>query len=132
MEVLTGSIPDISPILAFKWWEPVYYKVDDSDFPSETRKLRGHFVGISKHVGHAMTFKILTDDTQKIIHRSNVCSALDPNESNLCVDPIQSSLSPIIKSKLDNSDGETPMPIVNPADLIGKVFTMDSGESGES
>ena len=79
-----------------------------------------------------MTFKILTDDTQKIIHWSNVHSALDPNEPNLHVDPIQSSLSPIIKSRHDNSDGETPMPIINPADLIGKVFTMDSGESGES
>jgi hypothetical protein len=24
MEVLTGSTPDISPLLSFEWWEPVY------------------------------------------------------------------------------------------------------------
>jgi hypothetical protein len=36
--VATGSTPDICPILQFTWWEPVYYKVDDSDFPSDTRE----------------------------------------------------------------------------------------------
>jgi hypothetical protein len=59
---------DISPLLCFHFWEPVYYKLDDSDFPSDSREKRGHFVGISESVGHAMTFKILTDDTLKVIH----------------------------------------------------------------
>jgi len=38
-------------------------------------------VGIAEHVGHAMTYKILTVDTQKDIYRSNVRSASssDPN-----------------------------------------------------
>ena len=44
----TGSTNDISPLLCFHFWEPVYYKVDDSDFPSDTREKRGHFVGISE------------------------------------------------------------------------------------
>jgi hypothetical protein len=64
----TGSTNDISPLLCFHFWEPVYYKLDDSDFPSDSREKRGHFVGISESVGHAMTFKILTDDTLKVIH----------------------------------------------------------------
>jgi hypothetical protein len=73
MEVLTGSIPDICPLLSFEWWEPtVYSKLDNAGFPSKSREKQGCFVGISKHVGHAMTYMILTDDTQKIIHRSNV------------------------------------------------------------
>ena len=63
LEVLTGSTPDISPLLRFQWWEPVYYKVDDADFLSESRELRGHFVGIAEHAGHAITYKSLTDDT---------------------------------------------------------------------
>jgi hypothetical protein len=71
-----GSTNDISPLLCFHFWEPVYNKLDDSDFPSDSREKRGHFVGISESVGHAMTFKILTDDTLKVIHRSNVRSAL--------------------------------------------------------
>ena len=49
--------PDISPFLSFLFWEEVYYRHDDSDFPSETREGHGHFVGISEHVGHAMIFK---------------------------------------------------------------------------
>jgi hypothetical protein len=63
-----GSTNDISPLLCFHFWEPVYYKLDDSDFLSDSREKRGHFVGISESVGHAMTFKILTDDTLKVIH----------------------------------------------------------------
>jgi hypothetical protein len=63
-----GSTNDISPLLCFHFWEPVYYKLDDSDFPSDSREKRGHFVGISESVRHAMTFKILTDDTLKVIH----------------------------------------------------------------
>jgi hypothetical protein len=44
-------------------------------------------VGISEHVGHAMTYMILTNDTQKIIHQSNVQTALDLLSPNKQVDP---------------------------------------------
>ncbi len=56
--ILTGSTSDCSPLLRFHWWEEVYFKLDDSDFPSESPELKGHFVGVSEHVGHAMTFKL--------------------------------------------------------------------------
>jgi hypothetical protein len=81
--VATGSTPNINPLLQFTWWEPVYYKVDDSDFPSDTREKRGRFVGIAEHAGHRMTFKVLTDDTQKFICRSNIRSALSSTTPNL-------------------------------------------------
>jgi hypothetical protein len=81
--VATGSTPDISPLLQFTWWEPVYYKVDDSDFPSETCEKQGQFVGIAEHVGHRMTFKVLTDDTQKVMCCSNIRSALSSTMPNL-------------------------------------------------
>jgi len=41
----TGSTVDISPLLQFHFGEQVYYKVDDSDFPSESCKALGHMVG---------------------------------------------------------------------------------------
>jgi hypothetical protein len=85
----TGSTDDISPLLCFHFWEPVYYKLDDSDFPSDSREKRGHFLSISESVGHAMTFKILTDDTLKVIHRSNVRLALNPHAKNLQLDPLE-------------------------------------------
>jgi len=39
-------------------------------------------VSIAKNVGHAMTYKIVTADTQKIIYHSNLSSAtsVDPNK----------------------------------------------------
>jgi hypothetical protein len=57
----TGFTNDISPLLRFCVSEPVYYKLDDPTFPSESREKLGRFVGIAEHVGHFMTFKILTD-----------------------------------------------------------------------
>ena len=106
-EVLTGSTPDISPLLRFAWWDPVYYMMDDSSFPSDSRERRGRFVGISEHVGHAMTYMILTDDINKIIHRSNVRTALDSTTQNKRVDPPSGEKyqpPSFIKSKSKESD----------------------------
>jgi hypothetical protein len=79
---------DISMLLCFCWYEPVYYKEYETSFPSESREGRGRFVGVSEHVGHAMTFKILTDDTGEIIFRSEIRSALDPKTTNLRLDDV--------------------------------------------
>ena len=135
MQVATGSTPDISPLLRFQWWEPVYYKVDDSDYPSDSRERRGHFVGIAEHCGHAMTFKILTDDTRRVICRSNIRSALDNKSKNLRVDPLGGENPPLIlKSKSDSKDGENKthtMPVFDPHDLAGKTFLMEPEEDGQ-
>src|SRR5687768_3712094 len=86
IQVLTGATPDISAILQFNFYEPVYYKTEESHFPSMSNEKSGRFVGISEHVGHALTFIVLTDDTQKIIHRSVVRTATDPATKHLRVD----------------------------------------------
>ena len=77
---------DISPLLYFSFYEPVYYLVDEATFPSNSKELRRRWVGVSENVGHFMTSKILTDDTHRIIHRSNIRSAADPNSRNLRLD----------------------------------------------
>jgi hypothetical protein len=38
IQVLTGSTNDISSLLQFRWYEPVYYLVDDSPFPLDSRE----------------------------------------------------------------------------------------------
>ena len=133
IEKLTGSTPDISSLLCFQFYEPVYYKLDDSDFPSESTEKLGRFVGISEHVGHALTFKVLTDDTKKIIHRSRIRSALNPNERNLRVDLKANDPPPqIVRSKHDESlqqDGT--MPTFDPTDLIGRTFLLDPEDDGQ-
>ena len=152
--VATGSTPDISPLLAFTWWEPVYYKVDDSKFPTDSREKRGRFVGIAENVGHSMTFKVLTDDTQRVICRSGIRSALDSSSSNLRLDPIDGeSLRNFVKFREDSirenqsppmdnivdqdrssassaAPSEKPIvrPIIDPADLVGRSFLKDQDD----
>ncbi len=90
---LTGSTTDISPLCCFAWWEPVYYKLDDSDFGTNSPEGRGRWVGIAENVGHVMTFKILTDDTRRVISRGRLRSALNPQERNLRLDPLNDDTS---------------------------------------
>ena len=132
---LTGSTPDISPLLRFSFWEPVYYKIDDSDFPSDSTEARGRWVGVAEHVGHMMTYKILTDDTRKIIYRSNVRSALTKEDQNKRVDLLGGEdIKPLIKSSEDEEENQgqrKPMPVFDPSDLIGRTFLMDEREDGQ-
>jgi len=67
MEVLSGSTPDLSPILQFHFWEPMYYAFEDTSFPSDTNVKPSHFVGVAETVGDALACKVLNDDTQKVI-----------------------------------------------------------------
>ena len=154
MQVLTGSTVDISPLLRFRFREKVYYKIDDSDFPSDSREGLGWFVGVSENVGCPMTCKILTMDTNKILYHGNVRSAEDSEHANLRVDPLNQNPPKIIKSKSDPSDstsdnshmdGEVPadgestdqgkgsssMPVFDPSDLVGRTFLMNPQEDGQ-
>jgi hypothetical protein len=58
----------------------------------------GCWVGVSETICNLMTLKILTDDMQKIIHHSNICSACDPSSQNLWMDPINDEPPQVIKS----------------------------------
>ena len=133
---------DISPLLYFYFWEPVYYKVDEPHFPSESPEKRGRFVGIAEHVGHAMTFKVLTDDTKRIIYRSGIRSAVPTDSKNRRAESFsgENTLEPpplMIKDRHDSSvqDGTDAkshnMPIIDIPDLIGRTFLLDCKENGE-
>ena len=131
LTILTGSTVDISPLLRFTWWERVYYMKDDSSFPSDSKECSGRFVGIAESVGHYMTFKILDDETKRVIHRSNVRSAEDPQTSNRRIDKILESLTDPVKQVVKGPDympndlGEVDqMPTFHTADLIGRTFLL--------
>ena len=70
LKAATASTSNISPILRFHFWKPIYFNEDDSSFPSDATEVRGRFVGISENVGHDMTFKILNCSTKR--------SSIDP------------------------------------------------------
>ena len=73
-EWLLGSTPDITVLLCFIFYQPVYYRSFDAE---DDEEILGRFVGIAETVGHSMTFKILTNE-MKIISRSLVRSATEP------------------------------------------------------
>ena len=45
--------------------EPVYYKIDNSSFPSESPEGFRFWVGVAEHVGAEMTYNIWSKDTGK-------------------------------------------------------------------
>ena len=61
-----GQVPDTSAFLSFHWWEPVYYQTHSHDFPTGVEK-SGRWVGVAENQGDALTYLVLTDDTQKVI-----------------------------------------------------------------
>jgi hypothetical protein len=138
LQIAEGTTQDISPLLRFYWWEPVYYKVDDASFPSDSREERGHFVGISRNVGNAMTYKILCDKSLKVLHRSNLRSAANPSDPNLRLDPLDGEKLPksprIVKSAQDEAedsgDQVKPMVYFETGDLVGRTFLMKEDDEG--
>ena len=67
-------------LLHFSFYEPVYYRIDSSEpdlnFPSSSNEKKGYWVGFADNQGDSLTWRILTEDTQKIIIHSGVRSAL--------------------------------------------------------
>ncbi|GAX11913.1 hypothetical protein FisN_UnNu034 [Fistulifera solaris] len=144
LRVLNGDTPDISPFIRFRFYEKVYYRVDAHSFPSQSREDVGYFVGVSKNVGNAMTFKILTLGTRRIIHRSAVRSADTTMDPNRRVDPlpppqpivtIDGEMEPppsrqlelVSRRELDGEHGSSraDVPIFHPDELIGRTFLYD-------
>jgi hypothetical protein len=93
-----------------------------------------------------MTFKILADDTHKVIYHSNLRSARDPNARNLRIDLLNIPTPPpdVIRSLQTASPalnhGEELLPlffddsghhkqdhlaIVDPYELVGRTFLID-------
>ena len=84
IEKAFGVTPDISALLQYSFYEPVYYLNDittHASFPN-TKESLGRFVGIAESTGDAMTYYVLTTDN-KIIARSVMRSALTTENANL-------------------------------------------------
>jgi hypothetical protein len=137
---LKGVTVDISVLLRFHFWQPVYYKLSESSFPSESKEALGHVVGISEHCGHALTYKVLSSESDVIIYRSllhretpndaNVRACISGGESPLHVGPVKDrsfmDQSKDASTHTDETNAEPPPPpIFNPEDLIGRTFLMD-------
>ena len=67
---LTGITADISIILFFTFYQPVFYATHDQHSPSESEERAANWVAFGKHCGDAMTHKLLDHQAKKIICRS--------------------------------------------------------------
>ena len=70
--MLYGVSPDISIILLYTFYQPVFYATHNQSYPSASEERAVHWVGFGEHVGDALTHKLLDDDTKKILYRSAV------------------------------------------------------------
>ena len=137
LHFVKGHAQDISALLHYRWWEPVYYLDDDGQFPSVSREKRGRWVGVAENVGDVLTYHVLTEDTGRVIQRSVLRSALDPENINYRAEfptspsasenKFVSSTSDIVVPGLDPN--ELVLPKFSPDELIGHTFirTTDDG-----
>ena len=157
VQALEGTTPDISFLLHFSFYEPVYYRVDSSEpdlnFPSSSNEKKGYWVGFADNQGDSLTWRILTEDTQKIIIRSNVRSALrtttnqrlaspsgegttlpfpipyhQPSQNSLRLDPLDAStpnFEQFVKSQSgEDEDNPIPMANIDIPNLLGRSFLL--------
>lgn len=107
LEALTGQPADLSAVFCFTFWDHLYYKHHESDFPSTSYETLEPFVRFAENQGHDMTFKVLVLDTIKVINCSNICCVDDQVGLNWCAnvsDGEDSDIPSFIKSRYDLSD----------------------------
>ena len=164
VQALEGTTPDISFMLHFSFYEPVYYRIDASEpdlhFPSLSNEKKGYWVGFADNQGDGLTWRILTEDTQKIIIHSGVRSALRtttnqclaspsgegttlpfpipyPQQStnSLPLDPLDES-TPNFEKFVKNQSGEDEdnpihMANIDIPNLLGRSFLLPPQDNGE-
>ena len=70
--MLYGVPPDISIILLYTFYQPMYYATHNQSYHSVSGERAAHWVGFGEYLGDALTHKLLDDDTKKILYRSVV------------------------------------------------------------
>ena len=164
VQALEGTTPDISFLLHFSFYEPVYYRIDSSEpdlnFPSSSNEKKGYWGGFADNQGDSLTWRILTEDTQKIIICSGVQSALRtttnqrlaspscegttlpfpipyPQQStnSLPLDPLDAStpnFEQFVKSQSgEDEDNPIPMANIDILNLLGRSFLLPPEDNGE-
>ena len=91
VQALQGTTPDVSFMLHFSFYEPVYYRIDSSEpdlnFPSSSNEKKGYWVGFADNQGDSLTWRILTEDPHKSIIHSGVRSALRTTTNQCLASP---------------------------------------------
>ena len=164
VQALEGTTPDISFMHHFSFYEPVYYRIESSEpdfhFPSSSNEKNGYWVGFADNPGDRLSWRILTEDTQKIIICSGIQSALRtttnqrlaspsgegttlpfsipyPQQStnSLPIDPFDEStpnFEQFVKSQSgEDEDHPIHMANIDIPNLLGRFFLLPPDDNGE-
>ena len=135
LTTMYGVTPDISAYSNFYFNLPVLYAIDNK-WPLESPEKSGRWMGVAHNVGDALMYKILMDDTKKIICHSAI-RPRDDNDPNNHLETFSGvkadkPIKSIIKSK------EYALPDVyailvfwEAAGTVGKSLTTATGSSYE-
>ena len=164
VQALEGTTPDISFMLHFSFYEPVYYRIDSSEpdlnFPSSSNEKKGYWVGFADNQGDRLTWRIITEYSQKIIICSGVRSALrtttnqrlaspsgegttlpfpipypQQSRNSLPLDPLDESTPNFEQFVNSQSDEDEDSPIhmanIDISNLLGRSFLLPPEDNGE-
>ena len=107
-----GVTPDISALLSFHFYEPIYY-LDIEEPTPLSREKAGYWLGVAHNVGDALTYHILTDESQQVIQRSVVRSRRGEHGINRRV-TFNPNLDPAVTLDENNQNvGQGPMTMDN-------------------
>ena len=140
MEMALGGTPDLSALLQFKFYEPVYYHDPiGNKFPETTEKI-GYFVGIAENKGDELTFWVLTGNGS-VIARYVIRTALKGTETNKREG---TGIDQGLEGRESTDTGETnedsldllllsekcksKMPVLDPNEVKGFVFVRDDSK----
>ena len=83
--------PTLQGICHSTFYEPVYYRIDSSEpdfhFPSSSNEKKGYWVGFAANQGDSLTWRTITEDTQRIIICSGIQSALSTTTNQCLASP---------------------------------------------
>ena len=163
-QALQGTTPDISFMLHSSFYESVYYRIDSSEpdfnFPSSSNDNKGYWAGFAANQCDSLTWRTLTEDTQRIIICSGIQSVLStttnqclaspsgegttlpfpipyPQQSknSLPLDPFAESTAnfeQFVNSQSgEDEDNPIPMANIDIPNLLGRSFLLPPEDNGE-
>ena len=163
-QALQGTTPDISFMLHSSFYESVYYRIDSSEpdfnFPSSSNDNKGYWAGFAANQGDSLTWRTLTEDTQRIIICSGIQSALrtttnqrlaspsgegttlpfpipypQQSKNSLPLDPFAESTAnfeQFVNSQSgEDEDNPIPMANIDIPNLPGRSFLLPPEDNGE-
>ena len=164
VQALQETTPDISFMPLTSFYEPVYYRIEFSEpdfhLPSSSNEKKGYWVGFATNQGDSLTWRTLTEDTQRIIICSGIQSALSTttnqclaspsgegttlpfpipypqqSQNSLPLDPFDESTAnfeQFVNSQSgEDEDNPIPMANIDIPNLLGRSFLLPPEENGE-